>query len=217
MEVAKQKKHFVLVHGACHGAWIWYKIKPRLESAGHQVTALDMSASGINPKKLDELRTLYDYTLPLIEFMASVPPNEKVILVGHSLGGLNLAVAMDKYPEKISVAVFLAAFMPDSTHTPSYVLDQDLTLAKTLVRPGSLFLEDLSKTTKFSTERYGSVKRVYVICNEDKGIPEEFQQWMIDNIGAMEAKEIKGADHMAMCSKPAELCHCLLEIANKYD
>ncbi|CAK9166424.1 unnamed protein product [Ilex paraguariensis] len=124
MEVAKHQKHFVLVHGACHGAWSWYKIKPRLESSGHRVTALDMSASGVNPKKLDELHTFYDYTLPLIEFMASVPPNEKVILVGHSLGGLNLALAMDKYPEKISVAVFLAAFMPDSTHTPSYVLDQ---------------------------------------------------------------------------------------------
>ncbi|CAK9166423.1 unnamed protein product [Ilex paraguariensis] len=71
--------------------------------------------------------------------------------------------------------------------------------------------------TKFSTERYGSVKRVYVICNEDKEIAEEFQQWMIDNIGATEVKKIKGADHMAMCSKPAELFHCLLEIANEYD
>jgi pimeloyl-ACP methyl ester carboxylesterase len=120
----KVEKHFVLVHGACHGAWSWYKLKPRLESAGHRVTALDLAASGINMKAIQDVHTLYEYTEPLLEFLASLPPNEKVVLVGHSLGGLNLALAMDKYPEKVAVGVFMAAFMPDTRHKPSYVLDQ---------------------------------------------------------------------------------------------
>ncbi|GMP28137.1 hypothetical protein CsSME_00003813 [Camellia sinensis var. sinensis] len=34
--------------------------------------------------------------------------------------------------------------------------------------------------------------------------------------GVKEVKEIKGADHMAMFSKPREPCCCLLEIANKH-
>ena len=67
---------------------------------------------------------MHEYSQPLLEMMATLPPNEKVILVGHSLGGLNLAVAMEKFPEKVSVAVFLTAFMPDTLHRPSYVLDQ---------------------------------------------------------------------------------------------
>ncbi|KAK3000310.1 hypothetical protein RJ639_022190 [Escallonia herrerae] len=263
MEAGQQLKHFVLVHGACHGAWSWYKLKPLLESAGHRVTALDLSASGINPRQLDDVRTLCDYNLPLIEVLASLPPEEKVILVGHSLGGLNLALAMDKYPEKVLVAVFVTAFMPDSLHGPSYVLNQflertsaeswldtqfspfgdpkhpitsmffgpkflssklyqlcsieDLTLATTLIRPGSLFVEDLSKASNFSNERYGSLKRVFIVCCEDKAIPEEFQQWMIKNSPIVtEVKEIKGADHMPMLSKRQELCHYLLEIATKY-
>ena len=126
MEVVQvqEQKHFVLVHGACLGAWIWYKLKPRLESAGHRVTVLDLSASGLNPKRLEELRTIEDYSLPLMETMAEVPLNEKVILVGHSLGGLNLALAMDRYPQKISAAIFLSAFLPDTMHGPSYVLDE---------------------------------------------------------------------------------------------
>jgi hypothetical protein len=33
---------------------------------------------------------------------------------------------MEKFPEKIAVAVFLSAFMPDTTHKPSFVLDQVL-------------------------------------------------------------------------------------------
>ncbi|KAI5316687.1 hypothetical protein L3X38_036394 [Prunus dulcis] len=49
------QKHFVLVHGACHGSWCWYKIKPRLESAGHRVTALDLAASGINTKAIQDV------------------------------------------------------------------------------------------------------------------------------------------------------------------
>lgn len=124
MESKKQQVHIVLVHGACHGAWSWYKLKPLLEAAGHRVTALDMAASGIDLRNLHELRSLADYTQPLLELMASIPPPEKVVLVGHSLGGLNIGLAMDMYSEKISVAIFLAAFIPDCINPPSYVLDQ---------------------------------------------------------------------------------------------
>ncbi|KAG8384435.1 hypothetical protein BUALT_Bualt04G0117600 [Buddleja alternifolia] len=92
--------------------------------AGHRVTALDLSASGIVSRNLHELRTLADYTQPLIELVASIPPEEKVVLIGHSFGGLSLGLVMDMFPRKINVAVFLAAFMPDSTHEPSYVMDQ---------------------------------------------------------------------------------------------
>lgn len=127
MDVAetKEKKHFVLVHGACHGAWCWYKLKPLLECSGHQVTALDLSACGINTKTIHELRTLEDYSVPLMEFMANkIAPQEKVVLVGHSFGGLSLALAMEHYPEKISLAVFMAAFMPDSHRSPSFPIDK---------------------------------------------------------------------------------------------
>ncbi|XP_023926568.2 salicylic acid-binding protein 2 [Quercus suber] len=262
MAAPKVQKHFVLVHGACHGAWSWYKLKPRLESAGHRVTALDLAASGINRKAIQDVHTMYEYTEPLLEFLASLPPNEKVVVVGHSLGGLNIALAMDKYPEKVAVGVFMAAFMPDTKHKPSYVLEQynertpaeawldtqfsdygsanqpstsmffgpkflslklyqlspneDFELATTLARPGSLFLDDLSKAKNFSNEGYGSVPQVYVVCDQDLGIPVEFQRWMIKNGVPKDVMEINGADHMAMLSKPDELCHCLLETAHKY-
>ncbi|KAH0769961.1 hypothetical protein KY290_013942 [Solanum tuberosum] len=105
MEV--MKKQFVLVHGACHGSWCWYKLKPLLEAAGHKVTALDMAASGIDLRKIEELRTLDDYTVPLMEFMECLPQEEKVILVGHSYGGMNLGLAMAKIPTKDLCCCFL--------------------------------------------------------------------------------------------------------------
>ncbi|KAL9418992.1 hypothetical protein AB3S75_036863 [Citrus x aurantiifolia] len=224
MAEAKKQKHFVLVHGTNHGAWCWYKVKPQLEAAGHRVTALDLAASGINVKKIEEVPTFYEYSEPLLEVLASLPAEEKVILVGHSFGGLSLALAADTFPHKISVAIFLTAFMPDTKHQPSYVVDklyplcspQDAELGKMLVRPGSLFQDDLSKANKFSNEGYGSVKRVYVVCDEDICIPMEFQHWMIQNNPVDQVMEIKGADHMPMLSKPQQLLDCLSQIAHKY-
>ena len=124
MATGKEQKHFVLVHGVCHGAWCWYKVKPRLESAGHRVTAIDLAASGINMKSIRDVHSMADYSQPLLEFIASLSPSEKVILVGHSLGGLNVSLVMEKFPEKISVAVFLTALMPDTVHQPSYVIEK---------------------------------------------------------------------------------------------
>ena len=104
----------MLVHGAGHGAWCWYKITTLLQSDGHNVTALDLTASGINPRQIRDLKfsSVLDYVQPLIDFMASLKPKEKVILVGHSLGGLGMSVVMERFPEKISAAVFVTALIP---------------------------------------------------------------------------------------------------------
>ncbi|KAK4759103.1 hypothetical protein SAY87_020404 [Trapa incisa] len=255
-------QHFVLVHGAGHGAWTWYKLKPRLEAAGHRATVLDLAASGVNRRSIEEVFTFSEYSQPLLNFLRdSVPPGERVVLVGHSLGGLSVALAADMFSDKVAAVVFLTAFVPDTVHKPSYVLEQymatapkerwrdtvfrpygdgdqegsamifgpqflsllyqlspgeDLELAKTLVRPSSLFINDLSSQEELSDDGFGSVTRVFIVCNEDKGIPEEFQRWMIRNSGIENVAEIGGADHMPMFSKTQELCQCLLVIANKY-
>ena len=120
----KSTTHFVLVHGACHGAWSWFKMKHRLESAGNRVTALNMAASGIHEKQIEAVASMEEYSRPLLDFVDSLPSDEKVVLVGHSLGGFNIAYAMEAFPEKIAAGVFVAAFMPDTSHAPSYVLDQ---------------------------------------------------------------------------------------------
>nr|GMD90472.1 salicylic acid-binding protein 2-like [Ipomoea batatas] len=106
------EKHFVLVHGACHGAWSWYKVVAMLRSSGHNVTALDLGASGINPLQALQIPHQSDYFRPLMLFMAALPSTERVILVAHSLGGLAISKAMETFPQKISVAVFVTAIMP---------------------------------------------------------------------------------------------------------
>uniref|UniRef100_A0A0E0JS62 AB hydrolase-1 domain-containing protein n=1 Tax=Oryza punctata TaxID=4537 RepID=A0A0E0JS62_ORYPU len=105
-------KHFILVHGLCHGAWCWYKVVSMLRSAGHRVTALDLAASGVHPARIDEVHSFEDYSRPLLDVVAAAPAGERLILVGHSLGGLSIALAMERFPDKIAVAVFAGASMP---------------------------------------------------------------------------------------------------------
>jgi pimeloyl-ACP methyl ester carboxylesterase len=72
------KYHFVLVHGACHGAWEWYKLADRLEAAGHKATALDLAGCGIHPADPNTITTYSQYMQPLTDFVASLPVDEKV-------------------------------------------------------------------------------------------------------------------------------------------
>ena len=89
-----------------------------------------------------------------------------------------------------------------------------MTLATLLVRPfpiySSLETERASIVTK---EKYGSVRRIYIVCDQEN---DPRQTWMIENNPVDEVMVISGSDHMAMLSKPQELCSCLVEIGDKY-
>lgn len=131
---------FVLVHGVCHGAWTWYKVKPLLEAAGHSVTAVDLAASGISTVKVQEIQSLKDYAKPLLDLLSSFGAGrEKVIIVAHSMGGVSAALAADIFPNKIAAIVFLTATMPDTENPPTYPFQK-------LVPSGSTPVE-LSDTT----------------------------------------------------------------------
>ncbi|CAL4993659.1 unnamed protein product [Urochloa decumbens] len=262
-------KHIFLVHGLCHGGWCWYKVAARLRSVSpagrsYRVVAPDLAAAGVDGRRLHEVRTFRDYTAPLLDELRSLPDGEKAVLVGHSLGGLSVALAAEEFPGKVAAAVFLCAFMPDCTSPPSHVFEElhagrywdsqldnetkpqnadhgkllpasfkfgpefteryiyqrcskeDITLAKSLMRVGSAFLEDLRVQQPHSTDRYGSVRKVYIVCKQDRTIPEEFQRWMVSNNPVDEVVEIDGADHMAMLSTPDDVVRCIVDIVEKY-
>ncbi|XP_074297305.1 methylesterase 17-like isoform X1 [Silene latifolia] len=103
--------HFVLVHGAAHGAWCWYRIRCLLECTGHKVTCPDLCGSGIDTTDPATISTFAEYNQPLDDTLSALPEDEKVILVGHSAGGLSLTAAIHNYPHKLLVAVFVGAAM----------------------------------------------------------------------------------------------------------
>ncbi|KAG0583067.1 hypothetical protein KC19_3G106400 [Ceratodon purpureus] len=104
-------QHFVLVHGAQHGAWCWYKTKALLESAGHRVSAPDLTSAGISAVNADDVKSFDHYNQPLYDVFESLGETEKVILVGHSYGGVPVARVTELYSRKIHVAVYIAGCM----------------------------------------------------------------------------------------------------------
>ncbi|KAI3994154.1 hypothetical protein MKX01_012411 [Papaver californicum] len=103
--------HFVLVHGVGGGSWCWYKIRCLMENSGYKVSCIDLKSAGIDSSDPNTILTFEDYNQPLIDFLSTIPDHHKIILVGHSAGGLSLTHAILKFGKKIHLAIFIAATM----------------------------------------------------------------------------------------------------------
>jgi pimeloyl-ACP methyl ester carboxylesterase len=129
------KTMFVLVHGAWHGAWTYEKVIPLLAAAGHAAVARDLPAHGLNAKYPDSYNqrpldaaafateaspladaTLDDYLDSVVATIDQVRAGgfDRIILVGHSMGGVAITAVAERVPEQISALVYLTAFMPSS-------------------------------------------------------------------------------------------------------
>ncbi len=99
---------YVLVHGAWHGGWCWYKVVARLQAAGHRVLAPDLAGLGCDTTPVQDV-TLARWVDQVASLVAAQP--EPMILVGHSRGGIIVSEVAERLPERIAHAVYLAAFM----------------------------------------------------------------------------------------------------------
>ncbi len=99
---------FILVHGAWHGAWCWYKLLPLLERAGHKAIAVDLPGLGRDRTPLRDvsLQSYVDRVCAAID-----QPPGRVILVGHSRGGIVISQTAEQRPARIEKLVYLAAFL----------------------------------------------------------------------------------------------------------
>jgi pimeloyl-ACP methyl ester carboxylesterase len=100
---------FVLVHGAFHGAWCWFKLVPELERRGQRVVALDLPGAGDDPTPVETV-TLDDCINRIVEIVSR--ESEPVFLLAHSLGGVPATAAAEKIPERLRRLVYLSAFIP---------------------------------------------------------------------------------------------------------
>jgi pimeloyl-ACP methyl ester carboxylesterase len=99
---------FILIHGAWQGAWAWDTMIPRLQAAGHHAIAVDLPGNGHNPMPPAEVN-LERYAAHVGRIIdATTGP---VIMVGHSMGGTAAAQACELRPERIALAIYLAAFL----------------------------------------------------------------------------------------------------------
>ncbi|MED6167396.1 hypothetical protein PIB30_002366 [Stylosanthes scabra] len=95
---------------------------------------------------------------------------------------------------------------------------EDMTLAMSLLRPTPLYGDQqmLLEQTRVTKEKFGSVAKIYIVCEQDQVFKKEFYMSMIEGNPETEVKYIVDADHMPMFSKPQELFSYLQHIANTF-
>lgn len=127
------KTAFVLVHGSWHGAWCWGLVEPLLEAAGHMAVSIDLPGHGLNarnpaaftkrpldpaafasePSALAAIPTS-DYAAAVVDAAARARAAgaERVVAVGHSMGGVPVTFAAAQSPEMFDDIILLAALAP---------------------------------------------------------------------------------------------------------
>jgi pimeloyl-ACP methyl ester carboxylesterase len=100
--------HFVLVHGAWHGAWCWERLVPALEAAGAGVTTLDLPGHGEDDTPLDAV-TLDAYADRVEHTVREL--DRPVELVGHSMGGAVVSAVAERLPRHVTGLSYLCAFL----------------------------------------------------------------------------------------------------------
>jgi pimeloyl-ACP methyl ester carboxylesterase len=114
---------YVLVHGACHGAWCWDEVAAKLRAKGHRVVTLDLPGHGRRAAEVHHAG-VEAYGRAVANAMA-LEGISRGVLVGHSMAGLVIPKAAELAPARVAHLVFLAAVVvPDGE-----------SLARTLMAP----------------------------------------------------------------------------------
>lgn len=107
------KPAFVLVHGAWGSGDGWSKIKALLERRGYQVHAPSLTGQGEKAAGGGPGINL-DSHISDIAGLIERKHLRRVILVGHSYGGMVVAGVAERLPERIARVVYVDAFLPEN-------------------------------------------------------------------------------------------------------
>ena len=232
----------MLVHGAWQGAWCWDKVVPLLRDRGHAVDAIDLPGSGRDVANAAGA-TLERYVERVVQSIdAGAGP---VVLVGHSMGGIAITGAAEARPDRVSAAVYVAAFLPRSGSSMSEIsrsaenagslipramsmsadkrtvslrqdalkeilygdcTDADIAWASGRVGPQAL--RPQGEKVVWTPERFGRVRRIYIMTLRDRALAPEAQRRIISET-SFERVITMDTSHSPFLSRPQEFAQNL--------
>jgi pimeloyl-ACP methyl ester carboxylesterase len=246
---------FVLVHGAFQTARDWTQVAADLSRSGQTVVTVDLpgrNGDGLAPGKV----TMADHVARVTDAVsaaAAADEDGKVVLVGHSFGGLVISAVTEADPDQIASLVYVAAYLPRMGTTPGDSL-QDLSMsdhhgawqqdsflpsadyATASVNPrdrAAIFASDADAATAQATademvdeplaplatpvpltaDRFGSVRKAYVVTLRDRAVSTDFQLTMLGRASVDEAVPLDSG-HVPQITAPAALAAAILRAAS---
>lgn len=224
---------FVLVHGGFHGAWCWDPVRPKLSLPS---VAVDLPGRGTRP--LTEQPVTIDQCVEAVIADADAAGLSKMILVGHSMGGITITEVANRYPDRVAELIYVAALVlpPGETVFDLYSLDQAPAADPAGVVPlvdesiaHQMFAGDLSPEV-FSLAHvqcvpepvglfgatvsgYDSgVPATYVRCRRDGAVSHDVTDQMVERLRPVAVHDID-ADHDIMLSQPDVVADLLNGVA----
>ncbi len=231
--------HFVLIHGAAHGAWCWRDVLPSLQLLGHKARAIDLPSHGDDPTPAEKV-TLDDYANAILAALKG-----PTIVVGHSMAGYPIARAAEMAPDKVAGMVYLCAYTP----WPGLGMVQMRKLAKTQPLREAIRVAPDGRSMSFDPEMVKAkfyhdcppgtldyalprltpqgirpmetpvdlhhtltLPRSYIICNDDRAIPPELQRRMAAKLPPENVYEME-TSHSPFFTAPDRLALILDRIA----
>ncbi|MBC7887301.1 MAG: alpha/beta fold hydrolase [Ferruginibacter sp.] len=161
----KKMKKYVLVHGAWAGKFAWEKVKSELEKDGSKVVTLDLPAHGDDTTQAAGI-TLQSYVDAVVNLVNK--QEGKVILVGHSMGGMVISQVAEDIPGKIAQLVYVSAYLPANGEDLQSLSATD---GGSLIGPNLIFAPDYSTAT---------IKPEFVVKVFAQDIDEDVKKLVID-------------------------------------
>jgi len=106
---AAPKPTIALVHGAFETSTVWTPVVAKLQADGYSVININLPGRPGAERPVGEV-SLDLYKSTVLAAIAKAPG--KVVLVGHSFGGVTISNVAEATPDKIKTLVYVAAYVP---------------------------------------------------------------------------------------------------------
>ncbi|MBR0854504.1 alpha/beta fold hydrolase [Bradyrhizobium liaoningense] len=104
---------FVLVHGAWHGSWCYRRVVGHLNERGARAYPLTLTGLADKSHMLSPSIGLQTHVDDVVNFV-KWEGLEKVVLCGHSYGGMVITGASEVLRDRLGALVYLDAFVPEA-------------------------------------------------------------------------------------------------------
>ena len=128
------KPHFLLIHGAWHGGWVWNEISEILNYQGYSVSTPTLTGLGEKKHLLSSKITIDTFIEDVVNHIIFENLNN-IILVGHSFAGSVISGVADKLKDRIKKLIYFdAVILKDGQKpfdiAPKEIVKQRIELAK---------------------------------------------------------------------------------------
>jgi pimeloyl-ACP methyl ester carboxylesterase len=206
---------YVLIPGAATGPWYWELVAAQLRERGHETIAVELPCD-------DDEAGLDAYADAAV---AAVGDRDRLIVVGHSLGGFTASRVCGLLP--VDLLVLVQAMVPIPGERPAewwtntghaQALDEqggDRSLVATYFHdvPSPLVEQAMSRaraqsatpmTDPWPLDAWPAVPTRYLLCNRDRFLPAAFLRRVVKARLSLVPDEMP-CGHLPMLSHPDEL------------